>query len=129
MRGIEVSDGWRPDDVADNAILDVGPVLFQCREGLPELDDRRLRVVHMLLELRQVRRRLLIALAACALTFLSKTVTVFVNVPTRARMDARRSSNALLPMRTTFLWSGCGGVVRIPLIFWKETEETNVQVL
>ena len=28
-----------------------------------------------------------------------------------------------------FLWSGCGGVVRIPLIFWKETEETNVQVL
>ena len=52
MRGIEVSDGRRPDDVADNAILDVGPVLFQCREELPELDDRRLRVVHMLLELR-----------------------------------------------------------------------------
>lgn len=61
MRGSEAGDGRRPDDVADDAIVDLGPVFLQRRKELPELGDRRPRVVQVLLELRQVRRRLLVA--------------------------------------------------------------------
>ena len=61
MRGSEAADGRRPDDVADDAISDLGPVFLQHREELPELGDCHLRVVQVPLELRQVRCRLFVA--------------------------------------------------------------------
>lgn len=60
-RGVETGEGRRPDDMSDDPVVDVRPVILQRREETLELDDGCLRVVQVLLKPRQVRCRLFIA--------------------------------------------------------------------
>lgn len=119
--------------MANDAVVDVGPVFYQRREEVLEFKNRIPRLLQSLLELRKVRHRLLDASRHSRhLQF-----DVLLQDDGTVVQGSDKSLNGLKEVfersvaheDDILLWGGCASVVRIPLIFWKEIEEMNVQVL